>query len=359
MVKNRQSNFEMLRIISMFLIILCHMNGHIDVIGEGFKITYNSYVSVALHIWGGLGVNCFTMISGYFMIDKSFDFKRVLKIAVQTWIYSILLMIVGTCFIKQSFNLNDVLISFLPILFGEYWYVTAFVGMAMVSPFLNILIKKLGKTNWKKMIIVVGIMLSVIPNLIPHLTYYNDTLWLIYIYILIGGMKYYECMGLSKSKALLIFIISFMFILISTLITLALANDHPILYQGLGYFSTRCVFVMLICSVSLFEFFRQIKFSNTFVNRIASTAFGVYLLHENPWINKYIWNSIFHLSEFFNKWYFGIYCILIGLIAFLMCAAIEVVMNVIIQKTVFDNKLYLNLCNRINLWFQKESASDK
>ena len=88
----RNINIEILRIFSMFLIVLCHY----------FSVNYQfSNLEGLPHImefWvdkltGQTGVCCFLLITGYFMVDKSFRMTRVIKTDIQVVIYSLILCI--------------------------------------------------------------------------------------------------------------------------------------------------------------------------------------------------------------------------------------------------------------------------
>ena len=77
MKKIRNSNFEILRILSMFMIICFHCSFHGKFSdGEGNRLIINFF-----NMFGELGVNCFVLISGYFY-DKTrfktdkFDYSR-------------------------------------------------------------------------------------------------------------------------------------------------------------------------------------------------------------------------------------------------------------------------------------------
>lgn len=82
-IQNRNSSIELLRIISMILIVFHHFAFH-----GGFKWQTNS-VTIS-HFWynfiyggGKIGVNIFVLISGYFLIDRKtsvFSYiRRILK----------------------------------------------------------------------------------------------------------------------------------------------------------------------------------------------------------------------------------------------------------------------------------------
>lgn len=51
------------------------------------------YIGRICLIGGKLAVNLFVLISGYFLIESEFKFKKVLKLIIQVYCYSIALTI--------------------------------------------------------------------------------------------------------------------------------------------------------------------------------------------------------------------------------------------------------------------------
>lgn len=343
----RKSNFELLRCISMILIILCHMIGYSNVIRG---CTANSYVALMLWLWGGLGVNCFMMISAYFLVDTEFHFKRYVKVEFKTLFYSISLLIAALFGIKIDSGLSAIMKGIFPVLSGEYWYVTAYCGVLLLSPFLNSIIIKLEKENWKKLIIVCTVLLSVLPNLIPILTYYSDLVWLVYLYILTGGVKHYHIKRPKIKTCIWIFIVCVTIIYASAGIAFILSWHYSIFSIAVGYFSTRCVFIMLICSLALFFIFEQWELGySKIINWVAKGTFGVYLLHENPCINNFLWHNVFSISLFFDKAWFGIYCLGVAVIIMILGGVIDCIAEVFLQR-LYNMKQINMICKRYDRW---------
>lgn len=76
-LKIRNSNLELLRIVSMILIIMHHyaVHGGFDLLNT--ELDLNRIWIQILSIGGKIGVNCFVLITGYFMINSKF--KEVVK----------------------------------------------------------------------------------------------------------------------------------------------------------------------------------------------------------------------------------------------------------------------------------------
>ena len=73
--KDRISNFEILRILSIFMIILHHYVLNTEAINTARSLNY--YISHFFYIGGKLGVNCFVLISGYFLVNKQISIKKI------------------------------------------------------------------------------------------------------------------------------------------------------------------------------------------------------------------------------------------------------------------------------------------
>ena len=74
----RNSNLEILRIISMVFIVSCHF------VGTGFQdynlfiSNMNNYLIYFLDLFGKVGVDIFILISAYFMINSKFTLRKLL-----------------------------------------------------------------------------------------------------------------------------------------------------------------------------------------------------------------------------------------------------------------------------------------
>lgn len=83
----RNSNLEMLRIVSMFLIVAHHYAMHGFNIAE-LNYSFNRYIVGVLSLGGKLGVSCFILISGFFMVNFQITLHKLIKIIAEVWVYS-------------------------------------------------------------------------------------------------------------------------------------------------------------------------------------------------------------------------------------------------------------------------------
>ena len=152
---SRNSNLELLRIISMILIVSHHYSVHGFTIND-MDFSRNKYIVDFLSLGGKLGVNCFILISGYFSIKSKFTIKKLLKLEGQVLFYSIsfLMLFLTVLTPKESIGIKLILKNLLPVIYNCYWFATTYIILMILSPYINILILNMKKTIHAKLIYI-------------------------------------------------------------------------------------------------------------------------------------------------------------------------------------------------------------
>lgn len=114
--KVRNSNLEILRIVSMILIIMHHYVVHGQFAWTANNICANKIILEILSLGGKLGVNCFVLITGYFMIQTKTNWKKLLKIILEVWFYSVSIFIMGALTQTIDFNIKLLIKSIFQLL---------------------------------------------------------------------------------------------------------------------------------------------------------------------------------------------------------------------------------------------------
>lgn len=89
--KDRQMNYELLRIIAMLMIVCLHYLSKGGALGDPKQeLTTNGYLAWLIEAFCLVAVNVYVLISGYFGVDsQNFTIRRPLKIWRQVWFYSV------------------------------------------------------------------------------------------------------------------------------------------------------------------------------------------------------------------------------------------------------------------------------
>ena len=163
---SRNYGIDALRIVAMVMVLILHLLASIDVLSvENHGISsYN--VGWLLETAAYCGVNCYALITGYVCCDGTFRYERVVSLWFQVVFYTWGSLLLALLLFPHAPQLNHVLNSLFPVLSGQYWYVTAYVGLFFFIPFLNALGNRLTKLQFQYLLVTVFVLFSVIPTLL-------------------------------------------------------------------------------------------------------------------------------------------------------------------------------------------------
>lgn len=312
--KVRNSSFELLRIISMLMII-----GHHLVVHGNFSTasTLNSWVLTILEFGGKFGVIIFMLISSYFLINTKFTIRKLIKLMLQVWFYSIVLYVISIFLNGFEFSAKRLAYAVLPVVMVEYWFVTCYVFIFLLSPFLNKMLKSHSQSEHGWLIVI---MLFCYTVLRFAMNISSVFFMFIIIYMIGSYLRLYPIKELQKFSIL---IPSFLLLYFSLIIL-----QHSFSYN---FFEVDRL-LMLLCAINFFMMFEKIKFHSKVVNIMASSTFGIYLLHDNINISPYLWNNIFHTNSFAFDNMLILYAFFVISVIFIIGAAIELLRKNIIEK---------------------------
>lgn len=336
----RNSNFELMRICSMFFIIIFHIIRH----GNVIENCTNPAIQMVLELIMCLlivHVNSFVLLSGYFQSKSKFKLSKILKLLLQVIFYSIIILIIG---IKHGWISEYSIISILNNLnltsLSNYWFIKLYLVLYVFSDYINKYIKNLKREEYKNFLIIGFIVLSIIPFITGHRVFDNNGFSLInfiYLYMIGGYLRKYPLketyhfinMSINGYRMFLLFGFTFLGFLSFTFNHLAIEiNGMSHIFTEISsritpsYLSYSTPFVMLQ-TVLYFELFRTFNINNHIINKISNTVFGIYLLHDHEIIRVHIYkllkidNGLFGGYSIFPK------IILVALFIFIICSIIE------------------------------------
>lgn len=144
--KQRNANLDLLRIVSMLLIVFLHSIDHSGVLEHAENCGGAMYFYVRFtYALCQVCVNIYIMLSGYFMVTSKFRLQKLVTLWMEAAFYSFVLKLLFMVTGQDAFSITSLVSCFFPILTGRYWFLTIYVGMYLVSPFLNTLIRAMDK----------------------------------------------------------------------------------------------------------------------------------------------------------------------------------------------------------------------
>lgn len=302
----RDSRFELLRVLAMLCIVLCHV---VAINGWGLEQQSDATGIVAVAIdqyFGQFGVALFFMLPGFFLSHRvSIDAWHVGKTVIQVFIYSMLCLVVVLTVFHMHVSFRDMYRSLFPIINGTYWFVTAYVLMMLFAPFVNIIFNHCNQ-RMHGVFILMLLSLSVVPYVSFIGFAYDGLQWTTALYAIccysIGA--YVQRYGVRFRRRIRLVWIPVCAIAGFVLVTIFLwASMRQIWiarifeWQPRSIFGSLPIFAILVASLVLLTVSQAPQWQGDglirrAINMTASVTFGIYLIHQHPVLLSPLWNVI-------------------------------------------------------------------
>lgn len=286
----RQSQFELMRIVAMLLVLVVHADFYSigdPVLSDVIEFPISSFSKITVESFALVCVNVFVIISGYFGIKVTKRHVANFLFMVMFWRVLIIAVILGGSF--QTIPQKELIMLFVPAY--EDWFVASYLILLLLAPVLNSFIAcRSAKELWIYCAVYALFqwLLAWPTCAITQFGGGYSALSFVGLYIL-GAAIHRSSSGIQK-------IIRYPFT-IYVLICLSAA----IFVFGIGYltkyeslynrindmFGAYNSINVLVASAFFFLVFGRMNFSNLFINRIATSAFAVYLFHMHPLMREY------------------------------------------------------------------------
>lgn len=242
-----------------------------------------------------------------------------------SFIIYLLLSIIGII----PFKVTTIIKSLLPISTNQYWFITNYIPLTLIGPYISkTIINNSQKENLKILIILSFLTLTLfsISNQTFPLGKINTSgynfIWFTYVFIVGGYLRLYEPFMNKTRLIYYIFIALLLFSAIEATINHIRTGENT-------FFSINYNGISFIFSVLFFLIIKNIRINtNNVINKtlikIAPYTFGVYLIHDNFFIRNILWyRNLFHFENHFNTYYFVPYLLAICILIFSVCVAID------------------------------------
>ena len=299
----RSSNFELMRIVLMFLIVGHHLlsNTSLHDLISLQNPTPNSRLLLLFSMWGKTAINPFVMVTGYFMCTSQLTARRVAKLYAQIKFYRLGIFALLAPLGYQAVNRTELFNAAFNIArFAGNGFVASFMVFYLFIPWYNQLIKALDERQHRYLVAMLLFWHTGTPLLFGNTTLFNEVTWYITLYLVASYIRLYpspytESAPLSTG---------------ALLVSMALSMASVLFFAARGsstdqawYYAYRLVsdsnqILALVTGIAIFLFFKNHKVPQSkFINTIASTTFGILLIHaSSPAMNEFLWERLLGVS---------------------------------------------------------------
>lgn len=290
--KQRDSNIELYRIIIMILIVAHHYvvnSGLWDVM----RLSPTSFKSIYLYIfgmWGKTGINCFVLITGYFMCQSKITLRKFTKLFLWIEFYNILIYFIFCIFGYIDFSFISFTMRLLPIKNISDGFTSCFLVFFLTIPFLNILINNMSKQQ-HELLLALSLFIYSLWAKIPSFTVtMNYVIWFDILYLISSYIRIYSSFDrLDYKKWGWLTLLSILLSISSAVVALFVNKPDYVYY----FVHDSNALLAIAVSVCAFMWFKgcPLKYYK-WINSIGASTFGVLLIHANSdTMRQWLWKD--------------------------------------------------------------------
>lgn len=191
--KKRNPNFEILRVVAMFLIVVWHYMIHgigqrpLGVADDATTIV-NLFGFELIGCLAKISTNCYILITGYFMITSKAKWRKIPKTWMPIFFYSTTIALLFWAFGWKKTGWEDLGMAALPVYFDRYWFATRYLALVALAPFFAMLA---GRMTQRQYLTLLAVMFALNFNLLfgQHLSGNNSLLWFIFLFFAGGYIR--------------------------------------------------------------------------------------------------------------------------------------------------------------------------
>ena len=343
----RSSNMELYRIFCMLMIVAHHYVVNSGVMAATGPIGENPHAANSLFMmlfgaWGKTGINCFLMITGYFMCKSEITLRKFVKLFLQIFFYSIVIFVI---FLLLGYErITPIrLAQLLPVWDIETNFVSCFVVFYLTIPFWTILVQHMNKRQHELLLALLLACYTFMGSVPKFNISFNYVTWFGIIYLLASYIRLYPSPIFEKKR-----LWCWMTIASVVLACLSILVMNLLVAQGRYIFvsDSNKIFAVLIAFCSFLWFKNMdIKYSKT-INAFGAATFGVLLIHANSnAMRQWLWKDTVDVIGHYQTLTTGelmLFSAGVVLAIFIICNLIDQLRIATLEKWFFrwyDNKL--------------------
>ncbi len=347
----RNNSLDLLRILSMFFVVILHTFGHSNVLSSLKSDEILFYPSHLLLSFARIAVPVFVLITGYFGIRLTA--KKWINMELKLYLYSAIGFVIAFILRRGfDFTLMELLKTALPFSYKSWWFATMYLALMLLSPFINRFLEACSQKEHLGLIITCFVIYNVICTISLDPIDTTGGYSIANFILLYASGRYIRKYGflnrLNKYHWLALYGIFSVLIVISYLL------------YGSYKFGTYNSILLFCSSVSLFMFVSKTNINAPVFSKIAPYTFAVYLLSDHFLLRAVVNKLPMYMYTTFNgQWYVFFLIILYSLAIMGVCMLVDFLVTLVLGK-LLDKiaDLLSNICLKIKNLFIKIFLKD-
>ena len=327
---HRDPGLDLLRILAMLLIILHHSVDHSGVLECAPEAGVAGYCYIRfVYMLTQVCVNIYVLLSGYFLVRSHFKLQKLAALWMETVLYSLTIKLIFMLTGQTPFSAVSLASCVFPIVTGRYWFITIYLGLYMLSPFLNTAIRAMDRRQHLALNLVLMLLFSAWNSIHPSIAGMNSgggwgLAWFVVLYLTAAWFRLYYEPGNKRGPWWLFWVGA---ALITMLLYCFAGRRLPIVKAVTGNWYRYDSLPAYLSSLALLVCFLSVEIKNArlcrWISFLAPSTLGVYLIHAHANLSPYLWEQL-DLPRLVGRAYFPGIQLFVVLGIFLLCSGADI-----------------------------------
>lgn len=350
--RQRSSNLELYRIVCMLMIVAHHYVVNSGLFAEDGPLLQdhtsgNSLFLTLFGAWGKTGINCFLMITGYFMCTSQITLRKFIKLMGQIYLYHWLLYPILLIAGYETLSPIRLLKLAMPVWSFEHNFTSCFVGFWLTIPFLNILIRHMTKRQHELLLLLLLGFYTILGTIPEFNVSFNYVTWFCVIYMIASYIRLYPHPLLNRKQLWGWLTLATVLTAMLSIVGMHILLGHKVAKIAYYFVSDSNRFLAVAIGVTSFLWFKNLDIKyNKFINAFGAGTFGVLLIHANSnGMRQWLWmdtvDTLGHYATL-STTEMAFYSIAVVLTIFIVCNLIDQLRIATLERWFFhwyDNKI--------------------
>lgn len=339
--RERDSNIELYRIIAMLLIVAHHFVVNSGVMGQ-MDGNPSSWRSIALYLegaWGKTGINCFVLITGWFMCKSHITLRKFLKLFLQVEFYNIICTASFWLTGYHDYTFRELVFVLWPIGSISHDFVSCYLIFFLFIPFLNILVQHMTRHQHLLLMMLCLGAYTVLGSVPIIGLEYNYVTWFCILYIISSWLRLYDFPHKNDVRFWAWAMVVSVFFAVCSILAIALFIDNDdYKLTPMGLLNDSHKFFAVLAGVTSFMLFVNIRMPRSrFINSVVASTFGVLLIHANSDVmRQWLWQNVCDVAGHYNSENLLFYMLLVPITVFTACILIDHIRRRFLEEPVLD-----------------------
>jgi len=302
-------------------------SGILDEIYATEGISGKNLALLIFGMWGKPIINCFVLITGYYMCTSTIRISKLIKLILEVLFYNLLIYLLFVLTGYTEFSFSGFFTDLLPVKSVYTNFISCYILFYLFIPYINKLIRAMEEKHHLGLLILLGgiyVILGTLPKITVAMNYVS---WFTFVYLLASYFRLYKEKWIFNRRLWGILFIATYVMSVASIGVGLYASSHfgmRLIYYFLED-SNKILSILLATSFFFLFLNVRVRYSRC-INRIAKTTFGVLLIHANSnLMRQWLWQDTLRCTEFYNTPYYLPHAVLSVMAVYIACVVIDLI----------------------------------